>query len=212
MRIFLRFALILAIAALIRPAVAQAPQGTMEHGPVPAPVVPAPNVPPKNPVILEWTPPEFEQLTAQASSKTSFTFDHSMLSAGAALMAGDDQDVRQAVDKVDGLSVHLLKFGPGGIPSETSVDAMRSAYHLRGWKHLVTSGGAGGPVHDGTTDVWLVFDGVTMRGAVVMVETARSLSLYTMTGNMSLTDILHLRGHFGIPNFDAKGFKQDDNR
>jgi hypothetical protein len=62
-------------------------------------------------------------------------------------------------------------------------------------------------VHDGTTDVWLVLDGTNVRGAVVLAETPKSITLVTVAGNLSPTDILHLRGHFGIPRFDADDFK-----
>ena len=83
------------------------------------------------------------------------------------------------------------------------VDSIRAAYHLRGWKHLVTTTKAGGPVHNGTTDVWVVMDGVNVRGAVVLAETPKSLTLVTVAGNLSPVDLLHLRGHFGIPRFDG---------
>ena len=45
-------------------------------------------------------------------------------------------------------------------------------------------------------------DGVNVRGAVVLSETATSLTLVTAAGNLSPVDLLHLRGHFGIPNLD----------
>jgi len=67
----------------------------------------------------------------------------------------------------------------------------------------VTSTDRGGPVHNETADVWVVMDGVNMRGAVVMTETPQSLTLVTVAGNLSPIDLLHLRGHFGIPRFDG---------
>ena len=160
-----------------------------------------------NPVVLDWVPLELDQLSAQAASKSSFTFDRSMLGLMAGMVPGTEPEVRQAVDKVDGVSVHLLHFGDHGIQDESKVDAMRAAYHLRGWKHLVTTTNAGGPIHDGKADVWLVLDGVNLRGAVMLVEGAKNLSLITLTGNLSPVDVLHLRGHFGIPWFDAGGLK-----
>ena len=78
---------------------------------------------------------------------------------------------------------------------------------MRGWKHLVTTTNAGGPVHNGVTDVWLVLDGVNVRGAVVLAQTPKSLTLVTIAGNLSPLDLLHLRGHFGIPRFDGDGLK-----
>ena len=77
------------------------------------------------------------------------------------------------MNKLDGVSVHLMRFGDAGIPDEREVEAVREAYHLRGWKHLVTTTRSGGPVHSGTTDVWLVLDGVNVRGAVVLAETPK---------------------------------------
>ena len=51
--------------------------------------------------------------------------------------------------------------------------------------------------------MWLVLDGVNVRGAIVSAETPRNLRLVTVAGNLSVIDLLHLRGRFGIPRFDA---------
>ena len=67
---------------------------------------------------------------------------------------------------------------------------------------------AGGPIHNDVTDVWMVVDGVNVRGAVVLAETPKSLTLVTIAGNLSTVDLLHLRGHFGIPKFDDGGAQQ----
>ena len=66
--------------------------------------------------------------------------------------------------------MHLLRFGAAGVPDEGAVNAIRDAYHLRGWKHLVTTSQQGGPVKNGTTDVWMVMDGINVRGAVILAE------------------------------------------
>jgi hypothetical protein len=155
--------------------------------------------------ILDWTPPAMSDLSTQASSKTSFAFDRSMLEAMGAIEGGMDQEARQAWAKLDGVSVRLLRFGPAGIPNEQAVSAIREAYHTRGLKHLVTSTRSGAPMHTGTTDVWLVVDGVNVKGAVILGETAKSVTLVTVKGDISPADLLHLRGHFGIPKFDGSG-------
>ena len=129
----------------------------------------------------------------------------------AGMVPDSDAPTRQTIRKIDGVNVHLLRFGDTGVPDESAVDAIREAYHLRGWKHLVTTD-AGGLAHNGTTDVWLVLDGVNVRGAVVLVESPKSLTLATMAGNLSPIDLLHLRGHFGIPRFDGDGFKDEKSR
>lgn len=183
----------------------------------PVPQQPAPetayNAPPPaqvqslSPVPLEWTPPALAQLSAQASMKESFTLDRTLLELAAGLVPDSDQDDRRAIRKLDGVSIHTMHFSDAGIPDESAVDQIRAAYHLRGWKHLVTSTRTGGPVHDNATDVWVVMDGMNIRGAVVLAETPRSLTLVTVAGNLDPVDLLHLRGHFGIPRFDGGNFR-----
>jgi hypothetical protein len=182
---------------------AQTPQPMQDPG-GPAPVAPV-----LSPVPLEWVPPALLQLQAQAAMKSSFTLDRNMLGAAAGMMPDSDADVRQTVRKLDGVSVRMLRFGDAGMVDEAEVDAVREAYHLRGWKHLVTTNNSGGPVHNGTADVWLVLDGANVRGAVVLAETPKSLTLVTVAGNLSPVDLLHLRGHFGIPRFDGDGIRHD---
>jgi hypothetical protein len=157
------------------------------------------------PVPLEWVPPALARLSALAAVKSNFTLDHDMLAAAASLVPDSDPPTRQAIAKLSGVSVHTMRFGEAGMANPADVESIRSAYHLRGWKHVVSASNSGGPVHDGTTDVWVVMDGANVRGAVVLAETPKSLTLVTVAGNLSAVDLLHLRGHFGIPRFDGDG-------
>ena len=185
------------VTAVLAGATLHAQQATPQPGP--APPISAAN---QRPVPLDWTPPALAALSTQAAVKNSFTLDRSMLAAAASTLPEADAQEKQAIGHLDGLSVHLLRFA-NGIPDENAVNAIRDAYHLRGWKHVVTTTDRGGPVHDGKTDVWVVMDGVNVRGAVVLMETPKSLTLATVAGNLSPIDLLHLRGHFGIPRFDG---------
>lgn len=144
-----------------------------------------------------------------AAMKSSFTLDRNLLQAAAGTLPDSDVPTRQAIGKLDGVSVHSLRFGATGVPDEGAVNAIRAAYHLRGWKHVVTTTEAGGPVHNNTTDVWVVMDGVNLRGAVILAETPKSVTLVTVAGNLSPIDLLHLRGHFGIPRFDGDNLRSD---
>jgi hypothetical protein len=164
---------------------------------------PAGNAATLSPVPLEWTPPALEDLSRKAAVKSSFTLDRNLLGAAAIVLPDSDVEDRQTIRKLDGVSVHTMRFPDTGIPDENAVESIRAAYHLRGWKHLVTTGRTGGPVHDEITDVWVVMDGVNVRGAVILAETPKSLTLATVAGNLSPIDLLRLRGHFGIPRFDG---------
>lgn len=165
------------------------------------------------PVPLEWTPPALAQLAAQALAKTSFTLDRSMLQAAAGLMGDSDADTRAAIAKLDGVSVHVLRFANAAPADPALEESIREAYHLAGWKHVVSaSDNGGGPVHDANTDVWVAMDGVNLRGAVVLVAGPKGLTLATVSGNLSPVDLLHLRGHFGIPRFEGGALTGDQGR
>ncbi|MGA9061430.1 MAG: hypothetical protein WB341_07150 [Terracidiphilus sp.] len=159
--------------------------------------------------ILEWTPPALTKLSAQAVAKESFTLDRTMLEAAAGLLPDSDADLKQTVAKLDGVSVHVLRFAAAGAADPAQVEAIRDAYHLRGWKHVLNSTNVGGSAHSDITDVWLVLDGANVRGGVVLVQSPKSLTLATVAGNLSPLDLLHLRGHFGIPRFDSDGLTGD---
>jgi len=196
------FVFVAASLCLSLPAQSAAPA---DPGAAPA-MVPLPAGADAGPVVLDWVPPALSQLSAQAAARSSFTLDRNMLAAAASL-TNPDEATKQAITKLDGVSVHILNFAAPGMADPAAIESVRDAYHLRGWKHLVSTTGAGGPVHNGKADVWLVLDGVNVRGAVVLLESPKSLTLVTVAGNISPVDLLHLRGHFGIPRFDGDGLK-----
>lgn len=197
---------LLTVALAVASGRAQEPQG-----PPPQDAAPPQAVAPQSPVPLEWTPPALAQLSAAAVMKSNFTLDRNLLDAAAALVPDSEAQDRAVIRKLDGVSVHTMRFSDAGIPDEGAVASIRETYHLRGWKHLVSSTNRGGPVHSDTTDVWVVMDGATVRGAVILCETPRSLTLVTIAGNLNPVDILHLRGHFGIPRFDGDGLREPQN-
>jgi Domain of unknown function (DUF4252) len=164
---------------------------------------------PASAVVLDWAPPALAALSAQAAAKSSFTLDRTMLTAAAGLTGDIDDATRQAIAKLDGVSVHVLRFADTGVADPAQIAAIRDAYHQRGWKHVVTTTSGESPLHDATTDVWVVMDGTNLRGAVVLVQSAKTLTLATVKGNLSPTDLLHLRGHFGIPRFDGDGLASE---
>lgn len=203
--------LVFSFAMVCGSGMAQAPVAPpQDQGGPPPPMATGPVY--TGPVVVDWTPPALQYLSARASMKESFTLDRAMLAAAATTLPDPDADVRQAINRLDGVSVHLLRFSDDGAIDEDAVASIRSAYHLRGWKHLVTTTNAGGPVRNGNTDVWLVLDGVNVRGAVVLAETPKSLTLVTVAGNISPVDLLRLRGHFGIPRFDGDQLGDMDRR
>jgi hypothetical protein len=204
---------ILSLALLRVPAQAQT-RTQLETAGSAAAVNPSSSEPGPGAIALDWVPPAMAELSTEATVKSNFTLDRTMLGVAAGLMPDSDAQTRHAIGKLDGVSVHLLRFGMDGIADEAQVKAVREAYHRRGWQHVVANNNAApgrGPLHTGTTDVWVAMDGTNLRGAVVLAETPQTLTLVTVAGDLSPIDLLHLRGHFGIPRdiprLDGEGSK-----
>jgi hypothetical protein len=159
------------------------------------------------PVAPDWAPPELAALVARAEVKNSFVVDRTMLGAAAALLPDSEADTRQSIRKLDGIGVHIYRFHDYDQIDPQQVEQVRQAYRTRGWKHLVTAAPTGAPVHSGTADLWLMVDGVSVRGGALLEVTPRSVNLVTFAGDLNPIDLLRLRGHFGIPNFSGDKFQ-----
>ncbi len=162
-----------------------------------------------------WMPSGIEQLGKTAAFRTDFTFDRTMLQMASGLIDGGDPDTRNAIAKLDGVSVHLYRYAAPGLYDPRQLDAIRQQYKDAGWKHLVSKQnqtGAPGPVaSDEHTDLYINFRGTDVVGMVVVQATARNLNVVAINGDLSPLDLLHLRGHFGIPKFAGDGFSPADN-
>ncbi len=155
---------------------------------------------------LSWVPQGFEVLGQRAAFHTDFTFDRSMLQVANYFIGDADQDVRNAIAKLNGISVHSYHFAAPGMYDPAALDLIRRQYEAAGWRHLVAAHGKGDPFNPGQTDLWINFSHMDVTGMMVLVSGAKDLNLIALNGDISTIDLLHLRGHFGIPRFSADGF------
>jgi hypothetical protein len=187
----------------------------------------------------DWMPAGVEQLARNASSHTDFTFDKNMIQMSSGLIDGGDPDTRAAIAKLNGITVHLYRYAQPGMYDPRQVDAIRQQYHDSGWKHMVgthnpnsASGTAGAPAQNAPpppgasalnavplappgpqnhTDLFIKFQGTNVVGMVVLQTTPRNLNVVALSGDLSPIDLLHLRGHFGIPKSVGDDFAPADN-
>lgn len=157
----------------------------------------------------DWVPHNIDAVSRHATFRTDFTFDRTMLALANNFI--DDEDTRRVVARLNGISVHCYKFSMPGLYDPASLDAVRLQYRDRGWKHLVTEHANHDPSNPGRTDVWIRFEGTNVAGAVVMLANPTNINLIAINGTLSPLDLLHLRGHFGIPKFEGDHLVEQNN-
>jgi len=144
----------------------------------------------------DWIPQGIESLGQNASSRTEFTLDHSML-VMASKMDQDDDDLRRVLAGVNGVSVHSFRFRAPAMYDPELLGSVRQQYHAAGWKHMVsTHDKNGGP---GATDLWIRSENNVIRNIAVLFAGQTQLNFIAVSGSISPIDLLHLAGHFGIP-------------
>lgn len=150
-----------------------------------------------------WVPQGMDSLARHASFHTEFTLDRQMLG----LVGGftGDEDTKRIVAKLRGISVHLYRYPGPGMYDATTLETVRTQYRDRGWKHLVTKQSNAAAAEPGRTDLWIRFDHDNVEGMVLLLQNSTNLDLIAVNGTLSPLDLMHLRGHFGIPR------DQDDN-
>ena len=148
----------------------------------------------------DWIPQGIEGLGRNASSRTEFTLDHSML-VFASKLDQDDEDLRRVIAGVDGISVHSYRFPKPGMYDSELLSSVREQYNMAGWKHLVSTHDKDGV--SGATDLWIRFENKAIRNVAILFAGQKQLNLIAVSGSISPLDLAHLGGHFGIPKIEG---------
>jgi Domain of unknown function (DUF4252) len=156
--------------------------------------------------LTSWVPQGFEVLGQRAAFHTDFTFDRSMLQVASYFVGDADPEARNAIAKLNGISVHSYHFAGPGMYDPAALDMIRRQFEAAGWRHLVAAHGKGDPFNPSETDLWINFAHMDVTGMMVLVSGPKDLNLVALDGDISTVDLLHLRGHFGIPRFSGDQF------
>jgi hypothetical protein len=148
----------------------------------------------------EWIPRGIEVLQREASSRTEFTLDHSML-VFASKLDSDNEELRRVVAGVSGVSVRRYRLPETRMYDPTDLGALKKEYHAAGWKQLVNNHEkSGGP---GVTDIWFRLDNNAVSDVAILVAKSNEVSFISVSGSLSPLDLIHLGGHFGIPKIEG---------
>jgi hypothetical protein len=148
----------------------------------------------------DWVPRGIEAVRKNASSKTEFTLDHSML-VMAAKLDHDNEDLRRVIAGVNGVTVHSYRF-PGAWTYDAQVlSSVKDEYHSAGWKQVLNNHQKdGGP---GSTEVWVRLENNAISSVAVLLEKSSEVDFIAISGSISPLDLVHLGGHFGIPKIEG---------
>lgn len=183
--------LALFFATFVASAQNQAPQG---------------QAPQQNWMPQNWFPQDIENLGQYATSRTEFSFDHSMLVL-ASKNDQDDDSLRRVIAGIDGISVHRFKYQGPGVYDPQILNAVRRDYSMAGWQHISKAHEKYG--YPGGTDLWIHLDHNTIRNIAFLIARADQVAFVSVSGSISPIDLLHLAGHFGIPRIEGGVVVQD---
>ena len=148
----------------------------------------------------EFMPKGIEALRQNASWKTEFTLDHSML----ILVSKVDpvnEDLRRVIAGVSSISVHNFRYARPGMYDAEALDSVEKEYHAAGWEQIMNSreknGGAG------VSDLWIRLVNNAISNVAVLVAKADEIDFAVISGSISPIDLSHLGGHFGIPKIEG---------
>ena len=148
----------------------------------------------------EWVPQAIENLQQTASSKSNFTFDHSMLVI-ASKLEPDNEDLRRVIAGVSGISVRSYHFPESWQFDPAALNSVKDEYRAAGWKQLMNNHEKGGGL--GVTDLWVRFENNAVSNFAILLARSNEVKFVVVSGSISPLDISHLGGHFGIPKMEG---------
>jgi hypothetical protein len=157
-----------------------------------------------------------DALAADATFSTSFTFNRSMLESARQNMP---EDLQPLVAKLRSITVHTYRYSAPGMYHAAELDAVRAQFSGEGWTHwraekhanaqaavpgASMDAGAGPDMAYGSpdplrTDVWVRMKHSNVDGVVLLVANERNVNVIVVDGMIDPLELLHLRGHLGIP-------------
>jgi len=147
-----------------------------------------------------WVPQEIDALEQSATSKSGFSFDHSMLVL-ASKLDPDNEDLRRVIAGVSGLSVRTYHFRQPSTYDVTALNALNAEYRSAGWKRVVDEGRKSEGT--GLTSVWVRMENNAIANVALLLAKPSEVNFVAVSGSISPVDLLHLCGHFGIPKIEG---------
>ncbi len=148
----------------------------------------------------DWVPRGIEALRTNASTKTEFTLDHSMLVL-ASKMDPDNADLKRVIAGVDGVTVRSYRYPAASSYDPAALAVVKAQFHEAGWKQLMNKEEKDGG--SGVTDVWVRVEHNAVSNISVLQAKSNEVNFVVVFGSINPLDLFRLSGHFGIPKIDS---------
>ena len=147
-----------------------------------------------------WIPQGIAALQQSASSKSEFTFDHSMLVL-ASKLDQDDDDFRRVIAGISGVSIHRFHFPGAWQYDPGALSSVKDEYRAAGWKQVMNNHDKNGSA--GASDLWVRFENNAISNVAILMARPNEVNFVVIAGSISPLDISHLGGHLGIPRIEG---------
>ena len=155
---------------------------------------------PYPPPVYPPPPQAFATIVHQPPQSSSFTLDRSMLGATDGFFNGNPEG-RRIVAGLNSITFTNFHFHDFATYDGAAFGALNAAYEAAGYHHMVNANATSrAPM---LTDLWLRTQGAMVTGVVVLTRGDRNMNAITVDCMLRPLDLLHLSGHFGIPQVDA---------
>lgn len=146
-------------------------------------------------------PQAFANIVRQAPQQSSFTLDRSMLAAADGFLNGVDPEGHRIAAGLNSITFSNFHYHDFADYDSGAFGALNAGYEAAGYHHLVNANAnSRAPM---LTDLWLRTQGAMVTGVVVLTRGDRNMNAVSVDCNLRPLDLLHLSGHFGIPQVDA---------
>lgn len=148
-----------------------------------------------------------DDLAAKAKDSVNISLDSTMLRLAGSFFSGnkgaDEAGIHNLLSGLKNITVKSFTFGEEGQYKTSDLDPVRSQLRSAGWAKIV-----GVNEKRESTEVYSKPQGEQIGGLAVLAAEPKELTVVYIEGNIDLSKLAALAGHFGIPNLPIPGQNQ----
>jgi hypothetical protein len=146
-----------------------------------------------------------DDLAAKAKESVNISLDSNMLRLAGSFFSGGkaaDAGIQNLLSELKNITVRSFTFDEEGQYKMSDLDPVRSQLRKAGWGKII-----GVNEKRETTEIYSKPQGDQIGGLAVLAAEPKELTVVYIEGNIDLSKLAALAGHFGIPDLPIPGEK-----